>query len=71
MSLSMTVYMENYGFSVTNYMIGLLALILIMALVRTRSLSYVTCAAILAFTFCFLSTKPFFRCTSLGILPML
>jgi glycopeptide antibiotics resistance protein len=58
--LTMTLYTENYGYSLTNYFIGLLIAILIIALIRTRSLSYVICAAIFGVYLLFVIDNAFF-----------
>lgn len=60
MSLSMTVYTHDTGFSLTNYMIGILIIMLIISLIRTRSLSYVTCAAIFGIYLLFVIRNTFF-----------
>ncbi len=46
MSLDMVIYTDRYGFSITNYMIGILIMMLIISWIRTRNLSHTTCAAI-------------------------
>lgn len=60
MSLSMTVYTNSGGYSLTNYMIGILIMVLIISWIRTRSLSYVTCAAIFGIYLLFAIEETFF-----------
>lgn len=57
---NMGVYTNDSGFSLTNYMIGILIVVLIISWIRTRSLSYVTCAAIFGIYLLFAIHKTFF-----------
>jgi glycopeptide antibiotics resistance protein len=60
MSLNMVVYTINRGYSLTNYMIDILIIMLIILWIRTRNLSFVTCAAIFGIYLLFVIDKTFF-----------
>lgn len=60
MSLNMVVYTADRGYSLTNYMIGILIVMLIISLIRTRSLSYVICATIFGIYLLFVIDRTFF-----------
>ncbi|MCU0463024.1 MAG: VanZ family protein [Anaerolineae bacterium] len=56
----MTIYGATSGFSVTNYAIGLLFFLLALLWIRTRSLSYVLCAAIFGVYLLFVASLTLF-----------
>ena len=60
MSLQMMLYLDDYAHSVKNYMIGILIVMLLIAWIRTRSLSYIVCATIFGIYLLFVIDKTFF-----------
>jgi len=60
MSLDMVIYTATYGFSVTNYVIGMLIVILTISWVRTRNLSHTICASIFGIYFLFVIRNTLF-----------
>lgn len=58
--LHMDVFTAGRGFSLTNYAIGIMIIMTIISWIRTRSLSYVICAAIFGIYLLFVIDKTFF-----------
>jgi glycopeptide antibiotics resistance protein len=67
MSLSMVVYSNDRGFDLINYMIGILIITLVISFIRTRNLSFVTCATIFGIYLLFVIRNTFFPLHIAGV----
>ena len=60
MSLNMMIYIDPYGYSIMNYMIGLLIIMIIISWIKTRNLSHTTCVTIFGIYLLFVIDKTLF-----------
>lgn len=60
MSLSMMIYTDDYSFSITNYIVFILIIILTISSIRTRNLYHTICATIFGIYLLFLIQNTFF-----------